>query len=140
MTERKRPLIILTVTLAFFMPLKASGSQAIEGRIEALDCIIYGRPCPVDYLDPHIALASDFVLLLGKGDEHYLLPNIPRYVKAKYMGKPVRVTGKVNKNYKAVDAEELELKHRGSYKIIWSKWSQPDDWSQWRKEIYEGRL
>ena len=40
------------------------------------------QTCPADNLDPHMALVTDFVLFLGKGSEHYLLPNIPRSVKA----------------------------------------------------------
>ena len=140
MEKTKRVLLTLFLSAALLMPVAVNAAQTVEGHMEALDCIIYGKPCPVDYLDPHIALVSDFVLFLGKSDEHYLLSNIPRKAKEKYIGSAIRVTGEVNTKYKAIKAKKLEVKGSGAYKIVWSSKSQPDDWARWREEFYGGSL
>jgi hypothetical protein len=140
--NRKKKIIVLIIltTLAYITPVAVDATQPIEGHMEALDCIIHGIPCPTDNLDPHMALVTDFVLFLGKGSEHYLLPNIPRNVKAQYIGKAIRVTGDVNKTYRSIEAKKLEVKRGGSYKIVWSRESKRDEWEKWQKEFYEGRL
>ena len=136
MNKKKRVILTLFLSTALLMPVAVTAAQTVEGHLEALDCIIYGKPCPVDYLDPHISLVSDFVLFLGKSDEHYLLPNIPRKVKEKYIGSAILVTGEVNTKYKAITATKLEVKRSGVYKIVWSSKSEPDDWARWREEFY----
>jgi rRNA processing protein Gar1 len=61
-------------------------------------------------------------------------------VKAKYIGKAIRVTGEVNKTYRAIKAKKLEVKKNGSYKIVWPRESKRDDWKKWQKEFHKGRL
>lgn len=141
--NRKKKIIalIILITLAYITPVAVYAAQIVEGHMEALDCIIDGKICPTDNLDPHMALVTDFVLFLGKGSEHYLLPNIPRNVKAQYFGKDVRVTGEVNNKYRAIKAKILEIKESGSYKTVWPRDTKRDDWwEKWLKEFREGRL
>jgi hypothetical protein len=138
--KQKIILLIILITLAYITPVAVDAAQTVEGHMEALDCIIHGKPCPTDNLDPHMALVTDFVLFLGKGSEHYLLPNIPRNVKAQYIGKAIRVTGEVNKTYRAIKAKKLEIKRSASYKIVWSRESKRDEWEKWQKGFYRGRL
>lgn len=139
--NRKKKIIVLIIliTLAYITPVAVDAAQTVEGYMEALDCIIYGKPCPTDNLDPHMALVTDFVLFLGKGSEHYLLPNIPRNVKAQYIGKAIRVTGEVNKTYGTMTAKKLEVKRNELYKTVWPRESKRDDsWEKWQKEFHGG--
>jgi len=141
--SRKKKIIVLIIliTLAYITPVAVDAAQTVEGYMEALDCVIHGKLCPTDNLDQHMALVTDFVLFLGKGSEHYLLPNIPRNVKAQYIGKAIRVTGEVNKTYSAIKAKKLEVKRSGSYKTVWPRESKRDDWwEKWQKEFHGGRL
>lgn len=139
MNRKKNIVLILVMVLLIAAPLTVAAvqMQTFEGHMEGLNCIIHGQLCPVDNLDPHIALESDFVLYLAN-DNHFLLPNIPRVVKAKYVGKAIRVTGEVNAKYKTIKVDKLEVKRGGSYKVVWSKWSQMEEWERWKKEFYEG--
>jgi hypothetical protein len=66
--------LIIVITLAYITPVAVDAAQTVESHMEALDCIIHGTPGPTDNLNPHMALVTDFVLFLGNGGEHYLLP------------------------------------------------------------------
>lgn len=140
MNKNRKFLLTRFLSAALLMPVAVDAAQTVEGHIEALECIMYGKPCPVDNLDPHMAPVTDFVLFLGKGSEHYLLPNIPRSVKAQYIGKAIKVTGEVNKTYRTIKANKLEVKRSGSYKTVWPRESKRDDWEKWQKEFHGGRL
>ena len=139
MDRKKIIALVFVMVLGLSAPLAVDAAQTktFVGHMEGLNCVIHGHLCPVDNLDPHIALESDFVLFLAT-DEHYLLPNIPRVVKAKYVGKPIRVTGEVTEKYRSIRVDKLEVKKSGNYKTVWSKWSQVEEWEKWRKEFYEG--
>lgn len=133
--------LLLTIALAITVPFQVDGAQqkTLEGHMEGLNCVFQGHLCPVDNLDPHIALEPDFVLY-RENVEYYLLLNIPRVVKAKYVGKPIRVTGEVQVKYKAINVDKLEVKRSGKYKMVWSKFSQASEWERWKKEFHEGRV
>lgn len=132
--------LIILMTLAYITPVAVDAAQMVVGRVEALDCIIGSKICPADSLDPHMALVTDFVLFLGKDSENYLLPNIPRKVKAQYFDKDVRVTGQVNKIYMTMEAKKLEVKDSGTYKTVWPTKSKRDEGEKWLKEFHEGKL
>ena len=75
----------------------------------------HGRQYPIDNLDPHLTLEPDFVLLLDNGN-CYLLPNVGRIVKVKYVHKSVKITGDLNSKYMSIDADKFEkLPKIGSY-------------------------
>jgi hypothetical protein len=139
MNRERGSILMLIMALMVILSFSVSAEQqkTLTGHMEGLNCILYGNLCPVDELDPRIDLETDFVLYLDSG-EYYLLPNIPRSVKAKYIGKAIRVTGEVNIKYKAVTVDNLELKRAGGYRIVWSKWSQVDPWQEWKEDFFDG--
>ena len=67
--------------------------------------------------DAHIALEHDFVLLLPNGN-HYFLPNLNRAIKARYVAKPVRISGKIEDHEIWVD--RLAVKKGAKYDTVWS--------------------
>ena len=112
-----------TIVLAIFLTLMGSfpvlAADEISGQIQGFNCLVAGTKCPSDNMDPHLMLESDFVLLLANSD-YYLLPNLSRAVKAKYLGKNVKVTGKTNDKYRAIMVEVLKVEARNDFKTVWS--------------------
>ena len=127
---------MIMVSVAFLAPLPVDGGQkqTVEGRMEGLDCIVEGHICPVDNLDPHIAYESDFVLHVG-GTKYYLLLDVPRRVKAKYVKSKIRVTGDIKAKYNAIKVDKLEVEKKGKFQEVWSRSSQ---WEEWKKRFYRG--
>jgi hypothetical protein len=112
--------IALIIALAFIAPVGAGAAKTVEGWMQGFNCVVHGHRCPVDTLDPHLMLESDFVLLVND-DNYWLMPNIARIVKAKYVQDAIRVTGALNPKYKSIDVDKLEVKKNGAFKIVWSK-------------------
>jgi hypothetical protein len=136
MNRITRNTLMLAIVMAFLLPLSvdAGQKQTVEGRMEGLDCVVEGHTCPVDHLDPHIAYEPDFVLHLG-GAKYYLLLDVPRVVKARYVGGKIRVTGDVLTKYNAIKVEKLEVERAGKFQKVWSRSSQ---WEEWKKRFYRG--
>ena len=130
-------LIILSLMTAMVlnMPASAKTTNSFDGWMQGYNCATHGHKCPVDRLDPHLALEPDFVLMLDDGD-YFLLPNIVRIVKAKYVHKPIRVIGDVNPKYKAIDVDKLQVKDGNSYKTVWSKKMMMEEWKKRQEEFY----
>ncbi|WP_456406466.1 hypothetical protein [Thiolapillus sp.] len=95
-------------------------AETFAGKLNGHGCAHAGTTCPVDRLDPHIALESDFVLQKGSGD-YYFLPNLPYSVKVRYVLNDVQVDGKLDKKYNQIDVKEFRVKKGGAYKTMWSK-------------------
>jgi hypothetical protein len=112
--------IVLIIAFAFIAPVGANAAKTIEGWMQGFNCVAHGHQCPIDTLDPHLMLEPDFVLLLNDG-EYWLMPNIARIVKAKYVNKAIRVNGDLNSKYKSINVDKLEVKLEGSFKTVWSK-------------------
>ncbi|MCK0506902.1 hypothetical protein [Aromatoleum anaerobium] len=112
------------------MPLSAF-AETLTGKINGLQCAMSGFVCPVDQVDAMVALERDFVLQQADGS-YYMLTNVDRSVKARYALKDVSVTGKVNKLYKAVDVDTLQV----DGKTVWSKKMQDELEEAMRKQIY----
>ena len=89
-----------------------------EGTIQGLNCTHYQKPCPKDDLDMYIALENDFVLLTPDG-RHYLLPNLSVLIKARYLTKQVRISGK-RKGDSSIWVENLEVKRDHTYETVWN--------------------
>ena len=113
-------IVMLIIALAFIAPVGAGAAKTVEGRMQGCNCVVHGHRCPVDTLDPHLMLESDFVLLVND-DNYWLMPNIARIVKAKYVQDAIRVTGALNPKNKSIDVDKLEDKKNGAFKIVWSK-------------------
>lgn len=95
-------------------------ADSFSGKLNGHGCAHAGTTCPVDRLDPHIALESDFVLQKGGGD-YYFLPNLPYAVKVRYVLDDVKVEGKLDQKYHQIDVNEFHVKKGGAYKLMWSK-------------------
>ena len=114
------------------MPLLAF-AETLTGKINGLQCAISGFVCPVDQVDAMVTLERDFVLQQADGS-YYILTNVDRSVKARYALKDVSVTGRVNKLYKAVDVDTLQV----GGKTVWSKKMQQELENAMTKQIYTG--
>ena len=121
-----------------FAARAATEEKTVEGRMEGLNCLLHEKVCPVDHLDPHVAFESDFVLFMEKKDDYLLIPNIPKIVKARHIGKKIRIRGTINTKYKTIIATDLKVKKEGAFRMVWSRDAQMDEWEKWRKGFYEG--
>ena len=135
MKKKAKFALVFALALAFVAPAGAYAAKITEGWLQGFNCVRHGHQCPVDAMDPHLVLEPDFVLLLKDGD-YWLLPNIARIVKAKYVHKAIRVTGDLNPKYKSIEVAKLEVKLDGSYKTVWSKKMMMEEWQKRQEEFY----
>jgi hypothetical protein len=99
MKAKSKKLLFISIAL-----LAASANAAtIEGKLNGVHCALEGDTCPIDRLDPHIALEQDFVVQQSNGD-YYFIINLDRAVKARYVLEDVKVTGDVNDQYSSINA------------------------------------
>jgi hypothetical protein len=108
----------------FLLPLIAN-ADTLEGKMNGLNCAISGVVCPIDKADPLIALETDFVVQQPDGT-FYIIPNVDRAIKARVILEDVKVTGKVNPTYKSIQADTLEVKRDGEWKLVWSQKMQDE--------------
>jgi hypothetical protein len=98
------------------------------GRINGHHCAHGGETCPLDRLDPHLALERDFVLQTPEGT-YYFMPNLPRDVKIRHVLAQARVTGSLDPRYKTITVDELKVKEDGSFNVVWSQAKQAEEWA-----------
>lgn len=91
-------------------------ADTFTGKINGHGCAHAGTSCPIDRLDPHVVLESDFVLQKADGD-YMFMPNIPHSVKVRHVLSDAEVTGELNPRYQSIDVNELWV----GGKIVWSK-------------------
>lgn len=103
-------------------------AETFTGRINGHGCAHAGSTCPIDRLDPHIALERDFVLQKRDGD-YFFLTNLPRDIKVRHALKAARVTGELDDRYKTLIVDELEIDEHGTYKTVWTQRAQSLEWS-----------
>ena len=127
--------LLLIIALSLTLYVTANAAKSVTGWIQGINCVRHGHQCPIDTLDPHLMLEPDFVLLLENGD-YYLLTNVARIVKAKYVHKSVKVTGDLISKYKSIDVDKFEVKDDGAYKTVWSKAMMMKEWEKRQKEFY----
>ncbi|MGB3209146.1 MAG: hypothetical protein WBB19_00430 [Desulforhopalus sp.] len=127
--------VLFLMTMAYSLPGMANAANSFNGWMQGYNCVTHGHICPLDSADPHIAMEPDFVLYLDKGD-YLLLPNIDRAVKAKYLHKPIRVTGNMNPRYKSIDVKTLEVQDGEIYKTVWSKKMMLEELKKMQEEMY----
>lgn len=118
---------------ALLLPFSASAAtETIEGTINGLNCAIEGLVCPIDKLDPMIEAESDFVLQRPDGT-FYLLPNVDRRLKSRYVLDHVRITGDVSSKYNAISVEKFEVKQNGDYRTVWTPEMEAKIWEELRQ-------
>jgi hypothetical protein len=112
-------IIALSISMSLIVPTTGMTAEfaTYEGTIQGLNCIHFQQKCPEKDLDMYIALEHDFVLLLADG-RHFVLPNLDRGIKARYLTKDVRIRGKQKGTTIWVD--NLELKEGQRYRLVWN--------------------
>jgi hypothetical protein len=111
--------VIAILAAILLFPALAMGGQ-VEGSIQGLSCVIYGKTCPVGQEDVIAALETNFVLYTYDGTA-YVISNIRHHILARYLNKEVRVTGEVNKEKKMIYAEKMEVKEAETWRTTWSE-------------------
>ena len=106
------------VAVLSMLPALSLGAE-LEGKINGISCAIAGVVCPIDKLDPLVAIEKDFVLQMPDGS-FYLIPNVDRAVKARLVLDDVIVSGDVNDRYKSIEADLIQVKRGGQVKAVWS--------------------
>ena len=111
-------LIALGLSISLIVPATGMAGENVtyDGTIQGLNCVHYGKKCHEDDLDMYIAMEHDFVLLLPDG-RHFMLPNLDRGIKARYLTRDVRIRGKQEGTTIWVD--QLLFKDGQKYKLIW---------------------
>jgi hypothetical protein len=112
-------IIALSVSMSLMVPTMGMAEELVtyEGTIQGLNCVHYKQKCPEEDLDMYISLEHDFVLLLPDG-RHFVLPNLDRGIKARYLTKDVRIRGKQKGT--TLRVENLEVKKGQQYGLVWN--------------------
>jgi hypothetical protein len=115
--------IAVGVTISLMVPAKGMTAElaTYDGTIQGLNCVHYQLKCPEEDLDMYIALEHDFVLLLNDG-RHFVLPNLDRGIKARYLTKDVRIRGQQKGT--TIWVEQLEVKDGQRYRLVWDREKQ----------------
>ncbi len=109
--------LAMAVALILLPGLAVAG--AVEGSIQGFTCVTMGKVCPVGKEDPLIAHEKTFGVFTYD-NQFYFVPNMDRAILARYINKRVKVTGEVNKQYKSVNAENLQVFKDGKWETPWS--------------------
>lgn len=112
----------------------ATAGTSIEGTVQGLNCVVYGKACAVDKMDPHVDGENTFVVV-ASDKKYYFLRNIDRSVMARLVNERVRVMGEQNNKYNAMKAKTIEVKTTGNYTVYWSQ--AMHDRAMWR---YQNRF
>jgi len=104
-------------------------AAAFTGKLNGHGCAHDGTSCPVDRLDPHLAIEQDFVLMASDGN-YYFLPNLGRDTKARYVLQDVKVMGEKHARYNSIKVTDFQVKRGGSWKTVWSPQLQYNAWQQ----------
>ena len=123
MSKKRFQFGVLAAVLAAVLTVPAAVAGTFTGKLNGHNCAHHGKTCPVDRLDPHLALEPDLVLQQGDGD-YLFLRNVPRSVKIRHALKNVRVTGDLNERYGSVMVDEFQVKEDGSWETVWSQEAQ----------------
>lgn len=115
----------LTSLLGSTAAMAATGS--ISGKINGHGCAHHGQTCPVDRLDPHLALEPDFVVQQANG-EYYFMSNLPRTTKVRYALMDVTVSGDIDDRHRNIVVDEFVV----NGKTVWSRKQQQEE----RERLY----
>lgn len=108
-------------------------AETFSGSILGHTCAEHGRSCPIDKLDPHLAIEPDFVLSSGDG-KHYFLVNVPRDTKVRYALEKVTVKGELRPPHNAIKVTEMVATVKGKQKVVWSPEIQAEQLRQFYGE------
>lgn len=122
------PVVALSLSLAGLLAAGSAPAETFNGRINGHSCAHNGEVCPIDRLDPHVALERDFVLQTADGT-YYFMTNLPREVKVRHVLSQARVEGDLNPRYNTLLVEELQVKQGDAYRSVWSNAEQSAEWA-----------
>jgi len=111
--------LYLAMAVALILLPGLAGAGTVEGSIQGFTCVTMGKVCPVGKEDPLIAHEKTFGVYTHD-NEFYFVPNMDRAVLSRYINNRVKVTGTVNKQYKSVNAENLQVFKEGKWETPWS--------------------
>ncbi len=94
----------------------AVNADTISGKIVGHSCAHSKKSCPIDNMDPHIALERDFVLVMPNG-KYVFLTNVPRDVKVRHALEQVTITGQSSKRYNSIVVDEIKQNNT----TLWSQ-------------------
>jgi len=115
----KGKFIVAMLLVMLMAPVWVMAGQ-LEGTIQGFSCVVQGKACPIDREDPLVTFEKNFVLLTFEGS-YYLIPNLDRAILARHLRERVRINGTINKKYKSIEAEKLEVWKGNAWKTAWSK-------------------
>jgi hypothetical protein len=115
---KKMALFFVVVFVFVLLPVWASAA-IVEGSVQGYGCVVKVTVCPIGKEDPHVAVERVFVVLTGDKD-YYFVPNVDRATLARHVNEMVRITGKLSSKYKSIEAETIDVMHKGSWKQTWS--------------------
>ncbi len=118
----------LSFSMAALLAAGAVHAKTFSGRINGHSCAHGGEVCPIDRLDPHVALERDFVLQTPDGT-YYFMTNLPREVKVRHVLSEAQVTGDLNPRYNTLTVEELQVKQGNGYHTVWTNAQQSAEWA-----------
>ncbi|PVV12836.1 MAG: hypothetical protein B6D77_05065 [gamma proteobacterium symbiont of Ctena orbiculata] len=95
-------------------------AETFTGTVNGHDSAHNGVTCPVEKLDPHVALESYFVLMVGEGD-YLFMPNLSRDIKVRYVLDNVQVKGEKHPRFNAIQVDEFRVKKGGKFVTVWSR-------------------
>ncbi|MCU7843083.1 MAG: hypothetical protein KZQ93_04505 [Candidatus Thiodiazotropha sp. (ex Monitilora ramsayi)] len=111
--------LAMPMAALFALPLTLS-AETITGKINGHECAHHGASCPVEKLDPHIALESDFVLMLDNGD-YAFLPNLSRDIKVRYVLDTVQIEGKKHPRFNSIKVDIFRVKQGDKFVTVWTQ-------------------
>ena len=59
-------------------------------------------------------------MILTKDKDYWFVPNVTRMVLARHINQVMRVTGKLNAEYRSIRADTIEVLERGAWRKTWS--------------------
>lgn len=123
----QRPIVhfLMALPLAGLLAASVVQAETFSGKLNGHGCAHGGHTCPTDKLDPHLRFEPDFVLQESDGS-YYLLANVPRDTKVRYVLEEVKASGKLDPKYNSIVVDEFMVKKDGKYKTVWSQRAQDD--------------
>jgi len=126
--------MLLPLAALLALPVTGMAEETVQGIINGYGCTVKGETCPTKRTDPHLAMEREFVLLTSGGD-YYLMPNVPRDTKVRYVLMHAQVTGTMDNKHDAIYVDVLKIKRGDSYKTVWSKeWAMMERQRLFREE------
>ena len=127
----KKVLVAQLMVLLLFLTPAFTMAADFTGTIQGFVCVTEGKTCPIGREDYMAAVENVFVLLVdaAKG-EYYFLPNVDKEILVRYINVQIKVSGDLDKKFKAIKVREIYTMKDKTAKKVWAS----DKWD----ELYQG--